>query len=401
MLTYVLALLVGLGSLAIYAAFFMSPGFGRRSDLVWSGVGLFYALVLWVCARRITGGVLLGQTASVALLGWLGWQAFQFRWDITPPDQRASLPSPDDVAQRFKGVGTFVQEKLSGLATPEGRSQLQNQSTRAFSTVKDKVQQVTGATNAPAAPTNVAGQTAPRVPPLPTPPIAPPPIAPFPPAIPTDTAIESAAADPDGVPNTVRPALETAIPVKPTAKPELVKPANPISTTLTQLPAQAVKVFKILADLVQDTLKGATQKKPSKEMITINRPAPAPKVAPAAVTAPVASPEPTSEALSEPIAEVVTLETTVLTDMTSADMMTIEEEITLLNNEVEADPVATVPVETLVETEAVKLETETEDIPEPIRPHPPSLELVEAALQDAEEKDLPADPPAPLEPSES
>lgn len=389
MLTYILALLVGLGSLAIYAAFFLSPGFGRRSDLVWSGVGLFYALVLWVCARRITGGVLLGQTASVALLGWLGWQAFQFRWEVTPPDQRANLPSPDDVADRLKGFGTFIQSKLSGLATPEGRAQLQNQSTRAFSTVKDKVQQATGASSATSSP---AAQTVNRI----VEPIAQPTVQPTvtsasaQPAIPTDTAIESAAAALEPMPDTVPSPVETVTSVKPEPiKPAPVKRTSSEPTALSKLPAQAAKVFKILSDLVQDTLKGATQKKPSKEMITINRPAPSiPK--PPKVTSEVAIAEPV-EASNEPIAEVVTLDT-VLVDTTSGDTLTVEEEITLLNNEVEPVPSATVPVET---------PEETEEIPEPIRPHPPSPELVEAALQDAEEKNLPADPPAPLDPLES
>jgi hypothetical protein len=73
MLAYVLALVIALGSLAIYMTAFFFPEVHRKEDFIWSGVGLFYALVLWVCAGRITGGVLLGQMASVALLGlvWL------------------------------------------------------------------------------------------------------------------------------------------------------------------------------------------------------------------------------------------------------------------------------------------------------------------------------------------
>ncbi|MBD2021794.1 Ycf66 family protein, partial [Leptolyngbya sp. FACHB-36] len=74
MLAYLLALVVALGSFALYMAAFFFPEVHRKNDFIWSGVGLFYALVLWVCGERITGGVLLGQTASVALLGWLGWQ---------------------------------------------------------------------------------------------------------------------------------------------------------------------------------------------------------------------------------------------------------------------------------------------------------------------------------------
>jgi hypothetical protein len=92
MLTYVLALAVGLGSFGLYMAAFFFPEVHRKYDLIWSGVGLFYALVLWVCAGRITGGVLLGQLASVALLGWFGWQTLKLRREQTPLSQQTQLP---------------------------------------------------------------------------------------------------------------------------------------------------------------------------------------------------------------------------------------------------------------------------------------------------------------------
>jgi hypothetical protein len=79
MLTYLLGLIVGLGSLGLYLSAFFYPEIYRKGDLVWSGVGLFYALVLWVCADRITGGVLLGQMASVSLIGWFGYQTLTAR----------------------------------------------------------------------------------------------------------------------------------------------------------------------------------------------------------------------------------------------------------------------------------------------------------------------------------
>ena len=87
MLAYILALAVGIGSLAIYMAAFFFPEVHRKSDFIWSGVGLFWALVLWVCAGRITGGVLLGQTAGVALLGWFGWQTLTLRRQLIPVEQ--------------------------------------------------------------------------------------------------------------------------------------------------------------------------------------------------------------------------------------------------------------------------------------------------------------------------
>ncbi|NJR39487.1 MAG: hypothetical protein HC781_12555 [Leptolyngbyaceae cyanobacterium CSU_1_4] len=93
MLSYLLALIVGLGSLGLYLAAFLFQEVHRKYDLIWSGVGLFYALVLWVCARQITGGVLLGQLAAVSLVGWLGWQVMEMRWEQIPEQQRVALPN--------------------------------------------------------------------------------------------------------------------------------------------------------------------------------------------------------------------------------------------------------------------------------------------------------------------
>lgn len=109
MLTYVLALAVALGSLTLYIAAFFFPEVHRKNDLIWSGVGLFYALVLWACAGRITGGVLLGQVASVALLGWFGWQTLALRREQTPIDQRTALPGSAD------SFGSFVRDKAQQL----------------------------------------------------------------------------------------------------------------------------------------------------------------------------------------------------------------------------------------------------------------------------------------------
>jgi hypothetical protein len=112
MLAYVLALAVGLGSLAVYMAAFFFPEIHRKSDFVWSGLGLFYALVLWVCAGRITGGVLLGQVAGVALLGWSVTQALQLRREITPRQQQTELPSASEVKKT-------VEEKVSNLSSQQ------------------------------------------------------------------------------------------------------------------------------------------------------------------------------------------------------------------------------------------------------------------------------------------
>ncbi|WP_254172783.1 Ycf66 family protein [Planktothrix pseudagardhii] len=99
MLAYILAIAVGLGSFALYMAAFFFPEVHRKSDFVWSGVGLFYALVLWACAGRITGAVLLGQVASVSLLVWFGWEALMLRRAGTPVAQQTPIPA--DVKERL------------------------------------------------------------------------------------------------------------------------------------------------------------------------------------------------------------------------------------------------------------------------------------------------------------
>lgn len=120
MLAYVLALVIGLGSIAMYMAAFFFPEVHRKNDLIWSGVGLFYALVLWVCAGRITGGVLLGQLASVALLGWFAWQTLTLRRAIASPEEQTPIPSSNELQTKLKDLvpaGTLqgLQQRVTGL----------------------------------------------------------------------------------------------------------------------------------------------------------------------------------------------------------------------------------------------------------------------------------------------
>jgi hypothetical protein len=84
MLAYILAITVAIGSFSFYMAAFFVPEMHRRQDFFWSGLGLFYAVVLWFCAGRLTGAVLLGQLVSVVLLGGLGWHTLALRRDLTP-----------------------------------------------------------------------------------------------------------------------------------------------------------------------------------------------------------------------------------------------------------------------------------------------------------------------------
>lgn len=123
MLAYVLALAVGLGSFALYMAAFFFPEVHRKNDFIWSGVGLFYALVLWVYGSRITGGLLLGHAASVALLGWAILQTLQLRRQLTPIAQQTGVPSTaavtstvtEQVSKSVPAVTSGIGGVVSGL----------------------------------------------------------------------------------------------------------------------------------------------------------------------------------------------------------------------------------------------------------------------------------------------
>ncbi len=156
MLAYILALTVGLGSLAIYMAAFFFPEIHRKNDFIWSGVGLFYALVLWVCAGRITGGLLLGQVASVALLGWSVTQTLQLRRQLIPKAQQTELPSADVLKDTIQGqVSKLSLPNLGGLKQRFSRTKDQTptaskpQPTVPKSTVKAPVEVIDNRTTPP------------------------------------------------------------------------------------------------------------------------------------------------------------------------------------------------------------------------------------------------------------
>lgn len=144
MLAYLLALVVGLGSLAIYISAFLFPEIHRKNDFISSGVGLFYALVLWIFAPRITGGLLLGHVASVALLVWFGWQTLSLRRQLTPEIQQTPIPSPELVK-------VSIQEQVSKFSIGEKLGQIPAFVANVFSGVKAKIQQTVS--KKPAAPT--------------------------------------------------------------------------------------------------------------------------------------------------------------------------------------------------------------------------------------------------------
>ncbi|MEG4507809.1 Ycf66 family protein [Microcoleus sp. F6_B4] len=117
MLAYILALAVGLGSFSIYMAAFFFPEVHRKSDFTWSGVGLFYALILWACAGRITGALLLGQMAGVAMLGWFAWETLTLRRQVTPAAEQTPIPQSANLAAAgLPLAGLFAKKKEPAAA---------------------------------------------------------------------------------------------------------------------------------------------------------------------------------------------------------------------------------------------------------------------------------------------
>ena len=118
MLAHLLAIVVGLGSVALYLAAFFFPEVHRKHDFFWSGVGCFYALILWVDANQLSATELLGHSAAIALVARFGWQTLALRRKRTPRDLQTPLTD--------QSWQTFGQEITAlGLAwlrrTPLGR----------------------------------------------------------------------------------------------------------------------------------------------------------------------------------------------------------------------------------------------------------------------------------------
>jgi hypothetical protein len=107
MLALTLAIILGIASLALFLTAFFRPKLHRQDDFLWSGIGLFYALILWLCAEQLRGGVLLGQVAGVALVLTFGWQTLKLRWAVANPEAIAEI-------ENFSLL-TWVQSRLTGL----------------------------------------------------------------------------------------------------------------------------------------------------------------------------------------------------------------------------------------------------------------------------------------------
>jgi hypothetical protein len=118
MLAQILAIALWLGSLGLYGAAFFFPEVHRRHDFFWSGVAAFYGLVLWLNAVQISPAELLGHGASLALLGWFGWQTLSLRRKRTPVDLQTPL-TPESWPSFRRQLSQAVLGWLR--ATPLGR----------------------------------------------------------------------------------------------------------------------------------------------------------------------------------------------------------------------------------------------------------------------------------------
>ena len=103
MLSYALAIAVALSSFVLFLTAFLMSDIHRKDDFLWSGVGLFYALILWFCARNITGAVLLGQASASILLVSFVWQTLKLRKAIAHPERAVEI-SNFSVLQAVNGL---------------------------------------------------------------------------------------------------------------------------------------------------------------------------------------------------------------------------------------------------------------------------------------------------------
>ncbi|MCC0176517.1 hypothetical protein I4641_05930 [Waterburya agarophytonicola K14] len=117
MLSYALAISVALSSLVLFSTAFLMSDIHRKDDFLWSGVGLFYALVLWFCARNITGAVLLGQASASILLVSFCWQTLKLRKAIANPE-RATQINNFSVLQAVNGLLKRKKSQTQGNITP-------------------------------------------------------------------------------------------------------------------------------------------------------------------------------------------------------------------------------------------------------------------------------------------
>ncbi len=331
MLTFILALVVGLGSLALYLAAFFYPELHRKGDLVWSGVGLFYALVLWVCAERITGGVLLGQLASVSLIGWLGWQTLLARSGQTPSELRSTTGD----------LSSDLQAGLNRALSPENTAKVKQQ----VMNLRDRAQSLINKTPQSQ---NPAESSAPQ-------------------------AYEPLKPEDFGNPPTTIEAAAT--------------PASPAKTPSIQSASQSAdksSPFAAIVETAKSVIAGFN--KPKKNVETYVRKE-------FRDAAPTSEADDFDDEDDQPSMGDLAPHPIISVDQDSTSDSTIpSDEIMLEEMEFEAGRAAA----ELIQPDAKLTQPEAEPI-QPIHPNPPPPDLVEAAIVDAEEKEVSANPPEPAQ----
>ncbi len=117
MLAHILAVLVGTGSVGLYLSAFFFPKIHRKQDFIWSGVGFLYALTLWIYARQVMGGILVGQISSVALIGWFGWQTLTLRQQLAPVSPQPPSAGTTKLRERL-GLNRSTAKAAKPTTTP-------------------------------------------------------------------------------------------------------------------------------------------------------------------------------------------------------------------------------------------------------------------------------------------
>ncbi len=152
MLAYFLAGIMAFISLVLLSNGMISPKIHRQDDFLWSGLGLFYALVLWICAGRFTGAVLLGQLAGVAVTIAFMWENRQLRKVITAQSDSNTVlegfsilsfvaESVAKISQGKKAPQTIPPESVAAKETPEVVASETSTSTMADSETSKQVKE--------------------------------------------------------------------------------------------------------------------------------------------------------------------------------------------------------------------------------------------------------------------
>jgi hypothetical protein len=309
MLAYILAIAIGLGSLALFLAAFFRPKLHRPDDFLWSGIGLFYALFLWLCSEQLRGGILLGQVAGVALVLTFGWQTLKLRLALANPEARAEIENFSLLA--------WIQNRLGGSSRKKQPSPLIPKTETASAPTATE-QPVAEVTQTPAQATTQEIEE----------PIDEETVTPEPEIVSQESIEESATLEPETV---SQEPLEPSKPTTPEPTPEAVEPKT-VSTPIEEVVIKPKAPLKSKAET--PTKSGFSLKK----LFGLGKPKSAPKPSPS-------KPETITAAL----------------DLSEAESDEFEEAIAPQNSESATPVESSEATPTLVEAEIIKVETYVDD----------------------------------------